>query len=79
MSREIEPYDPLVVSITGIEGGGAYNVIAAEVRLKGTIRSGHEATRQHAWKRPTSDSRRRGFKPQRQCGGGPEAWRTTGH
>ncbi|MER9420511.1 amidohydrolase [Mesorhizobium sp. M0306] len=51
VSREIDPYDPLVVSITGIEGGGAYNVIAAEARLKGTIRSGHEATRQHAWKR----------------------------
>ncbi|MDX8514643.1 amidohydrolase [Mesorhizobium captivum] len=46
VSREIEPYDPLVVSITDIEGGGAYNVIAAEVRLKGTIRSGHKATRQ---------------------------------
>ncbi|RWJ45283.1 MAG: amidohydrolase [Mesorhizobium sp.] len=51
VSREVDPYDPLVVSITGIEGGSAYNVIAAEARLKGTIRSGHEATRQHAWKR----------------------------
>ncbi|MER8855959.1 amidohydrolase [Mesorhizobium australicum] len=51
VSREIDPYDPLVVSITGIEGGGAYNVNAAEARLKGTIRSGHEATRQYAWKR----------------------------
>ncbi|CCV12324.1 Uncharacterized hydrolase y4tI (fragment) [Mesorhizobium sp. STM 4661] len=51
VSREIDPYDPLVISITGIEGGGAYNVTAAEARLKGTIRSDHEATRQHAWKR----------------------------
>lgn len=51
VSREIDPYDPLVVSITGIEGGGAYNVIAPEVRLKGTIRSGHEETRQKAWRR----------------------------
>jgi amidohydrolase len=51
VSREIDPYDPLVVSVTGIEGGGAYNVIAAEARLKGTIRSGHEATRQKAWRR----------------------------
>ncbi|WP_245497090.1 amidohydrolase, partial [Mesorhizobium sp. M5C.F.Ca.IN.020.32.2.1] len=51
VSREIDPYDPRVVSITGIEGGGAHNVIAAEARLKGTIRRGHEATRQHAWKR----------------------------
>ncbi|MFC3166323.1 M20 metallopeptidase family protein [Ciceribacter thiooxidans] len=51
VSREIDPYDPLVVSITGIEGGGAYNVIAPEVRLRGTIRSGHEKTRQKAWQR----------------------------
>ncbi|WP_119255713.1 M20 metallopeptidase family protein [Shinella zoogloeoides] len=51
VSREIDPYDPLVVSVTGIEGGGAYNVIAPEVRLKGTIRSGHEETRQKAWRR----------------------------
>lgn len=51
VSREIDPYDPLVVSVTGIEGGGAYNVIAPEVRLKGTIRSGREETRQKAWRR----------------------------
>ncbi|MFT4160135.1 M20 metallopeptidase family protein [Shinella sp.] len=51
VSREIDPYDPLVVSVTGIEGGGAYNVIAPDVRLKGTIRSGHEETRQKAWRR----------------------------
>lgn len=51
VAREIDPYDPLVVSVTGIEGGGAYNVIAPEVRLKGTIRSGREETRQKAWER----------------------------
>lgn len=51
VSRGIDPYDPLVVSVTGIEAGGAYNVIAAEARLKGTIRSGHEETRQRAWQR----------------------------
>jgi amidohydrolase len=51
VSREIDPYDPLVISVTGIEGGGAYNVIAAEARLRGTIRSGHEGTRQKAWRR----------------------------
>ncbi|MEW9617852.1 M20 family metallopeptidase [Shinella sp. S4-D37] len=51
VAREIDPYDPLVISVTGIEGGGAYNVIAAEARLKGTIRSGHEETRQKAWRR----------------------------
>lgn len=51
VSREIDPYDPLVISVTGIEAGGAYNIIASEARLKGTIRSGHEETRQHAWRR----------------------------
>lgn len=51
VSREIDPYDPLVISVTGIEAGGAYNIIAAEARLKGTIRSGREETRQHAWRR----------------------------
>lgn len=51
VSREIDPYDPLVISVTSIEGGGAYNVIAPEVRLKGTIRSGHVETRRKAWRR----------------------------
>lgn len=51
VAREIDPYDPLVVSVTGIEGGGAYNVIASEVRLRGTIWSGLEETRQKAWQR----------------------------
>jgi amidohydrolase len=51
VARETDPYDPLVVSITGIEGGGAYNVIAEKVHLKGTIRSGSEATRQRAQRR----------------------------
>lgn len=51
VAREIDPYDPLVISVTGFEGGGAYNVIADKVRLKGTIRSGNEATRAKAWKR----------------------------
>ena len=34
-----------------MEAGGAYNILAAEARLKGTIRSGLEETRQHAWRR----------------------------
>ena len=51
VAREIDPYDPLVISVTGFEGGGAYNVIADKVRLKGTIRSGNEATRVKAWAR----------------------------
>lgn len=51
VARETDPFDPLVVSITGIEGGGAYNIIADKVHLKGTIRSGSAATRLKAQKR----------------------------
>ncbi|KQU79684.1 amidohydrolase [Mesorhizobium sp. Root102] len=51
VSREIDPYDPLVISVTGINGGNAYNVIAGKVTLKGTIRSGSDATRERAWRR----------------------------
>jgi len=51
VSREIDPYDPLVISVTGINGGSAYNVIAGKVTLKGTIRSGSDATRERAWRR----------------------------
>jgi amidohydrolase len=51
VSREIDPYDPLVISVTGINGGSAYNVIAGKVALKGTIRSGSDATRERAWRR----------------------------
>lgn len=51
VSRETDPYDPLVISVTGINGGSAYNVIAGKVTLKGTIRSGSDATRERAWRR----------------------------
>lgn len=50
-SRETDAYEPLVVSVTGIEGGGAYNVVADAVRLKGTIRSGSGETRSRARQR----------------------------
>ncbi|TPM41592.1 amidohydrolase [Mesorhizobium sp. B2-3-4] len=51
VSREIDPYDPLIISVTGINGGSAYNVIAGKVVLKGTIRSGNAATRERARRR----------------------------
>jgi amidohydrolase len=51
VSREIDPYDPLVISVTAINGGNAYNVTAGKVTLKGTIRSGSDATRERAWRR----------------------------
>ena len=39
VSRETDPLEGGVVSITAINGGSAYNVIPSEVVLKGTIRS----------------------------------------
>ncbi|WP_019995420.1 M20 metallopeptidase family protein [Aureimonas ureilytica] len=51
VSREIDPFDPLVVSVTAIKAGGAYNVVADRAALRGTIRYGHQATREHAWAR----------------------------
>ena len=51
VAREIDPYDPLVISVTTINGGNAYNVIAGKVSLKGTIRSGSDTTRERAWRR----------------------------
>lgn len=54
VSRETDAFDPLVVSITGFAGGGAYNVIADRVELRGTIRSGKSGTRQRAHQRLTA-------------------------
>ncbi|NLI90849.1 MAG: amidohydrolase [Peptococcaceae bacterium] len=40
VSRMNNPLDPLVLSITGIHGGGtAYNVIPSQVDMKGTVRT----------------------------------------
>ncbi len=39
VSRELDPLDPGVVSITTIHGGEAYNVIPETVTLRGTIRA----------------------------------------
>jgi amidohydrolase len=51
VSRETDPYDPLVISVTAINGGNAYNVTAGKVAFKGTIRSGSDSTRERAWRR----------------------------
>jgi amidohydrolase len=51
VSREIDAYDPLVISVTSINGGNAYNVIPGRVALRGTVRSGSDATRERAWRR----------------------------
>jgi amidohydrolase len=44
-SRNIDPIDSLVVSVTQIHGGDAYNVIPDEVVLRGTVRSFSETVR----------------------------------
>jgi amidohydrolase len=44
-SRNTDPIDSLVVSVTQIHGGDAYNVIPDEVVLRGTVRSFREEVR----------------------------------
>ncbi len=39
ISRELDPLDSGVISITTIHGGEAYNVIPPEVKMRGTIRA----------------------------------------
>lgn len=39
VSRETDPLDQSVVSITSVQGGNSYNVIPGEVELKGTLRT----------------------------------------
>lgn len=47
VSRETDPLTPLVVSITAIHGGEAFNVIPEEVRFRGTMRA--LSTEQIGW------------------------------
>ncbi|MGB4338118.1 MAG: M20 family metallopeptidase [Bacillota bacterium] len=46
VSRELDPTEPAVVSVGRIEGGSAYNAIASEVLLKGTVRVVNPSMRQ---------------------------------
>jgi amidohydrolase len=39
VSREVNPFDPAVVTIGKIEGGTAHNVIAGSCEMRGTVRS----------------------------------------
>jgi amidohydrolase len=39
VSREVDPLEPAVISITTVHGGEAFNVIPQSVRMTGTIRS----------------------------------------
>ncbi len=45
VAREIPPGEPAVVSVCAIRGGEAFNVIPAEVQLRGTLRSFRPAVR----------------------------------
>ncbi|MCH2202258.1 MAG: amidohydrolase [Fuerstiella sp.] len=47
ISREQDPLEAGVVSITAINGGSTFNVIPAEVTIKGTIRSLSVANKDH--------------------------------
>ena len=47
ISREQNPMEAGVVSVTAINGGSTYNVIPAEVTIKGTIRSLSSANRDY--------------------------------
>lgn len=52
ISREADPLDPAVLSITNINGGtGAFNVIADQVTLSGTVRTYSEALKTKIEKR----------------------------
>ena len=51
VARETDAFDPLILSVTGIQGGGAYNIIADRTTLRGTIRSGRNETRERAHRR----------------------------
>lgn len=46
VSRELDPTDPVVVSVGRIEGGAAYNAIASEVSMRGTVRTVDPSLRQ---------------------------------
>lgn len=45
VSRGVDPIDPVVLSITSIHAGDAYNVIPSDVVLKGTARTLSDANR----------------------------------
>lgn len=45
VSRYNNPLDPLVLSVTGINGGTAYNILPDKVEMKGTVRTFKPETR----------------------------------
>ena len=47
VSRETDPVDQAVISITSIHGGSAFNIIPEQVELKGTLRTFDASTRSY--------------------------------
>jgi amidohydrolase len=50
-ARGVDPLDTVVVSVTAISGGEAYNVIPAVVTMKGTVRTYRKATQERVHQR----------------------------
>jgi amidohydrolase len=46
VAREVSPFHPAVVTFGSIHGGGAFNIIADEVELRGTLRAYDAADRE---------------------------------
>lgn len=46
VSREMNPLDPVVLSICRIQGGAAFNIIPEQVSLSGTLRSLHRGVQE---------------------------------
>lgn len=51
VSRESDPVDQAVISMTSVHAGSAYNIIPEEVEVKGTLRTFLTETRAHLQKR----------------------------
>jgi amidohydrolase len=51
MTREVDPIDNAVISITRFTGGDAYNVLPERVELWGTMRTFRESTRERLMRR----------------------------
>jgi amidohydrolase len=51
VSRETSPFSPAVITVGRIEGGTAFNVIAEEVHLRGTVRAFEHAERERLLQR----------------------------
>jgi amidohydrolase len=74
VARNVPPLKSAVVSVTSMSGGEAFNVIPAEVELKGTIRSFDPAVREVLLERLGKSSR---AYRRRWAAGRGETWRVT--